>query len=199
RPPGPGRRAEPPGPHGRGQPRGDAHRRSAGGGALIVGAAGVVPGRRCGVHRGHGLVDNAWRCQPHERTEAARCRADGVFPSAGAVCIGAMVWWTTRCVVHPTETPTSLPIAGPTAFFRPPVRCAPGLWFGGQRVALSTLRLARVGRPGSAYSITPQATRAPPPPRGCGWSAWLSPPACTIRARPLMSASFFRRGASTGW
>src|SRR5690606_37501451 len=77
-----------------------------------------------------------------------------------------MVWWTTRCVVHPTETPTSLPIAGPTAFFRPPVRCAPGPCFGGQRVALSTLRLARVGRPGSAYSITPQATRAPPPPRG---------------------------------
>src|SRR5690606_19370448 len=35
--------------------------------------------------------------------------------------------------------------------------------------------------PRPAQRITPQATRAPPPPRGLGWSAWLSPPACTIR------------------
>ena len=55
---------------------------------------------------------------------------------------------------------------------------------------------ARARRP-QDYSMTPQETRAPPPPRAAGWSEWLSPPAWTMRARPLMSPGF-RRGASTG-
>ena len=49
-----------------------------------------------------------------------------------------------------------------------------------------------------AQGTTPQTMRAPPPPSGAGWSAWLSPPAWTISERPLRSASF-SRGPSTGW
>src|SRR5690606_12623265 len=48
------------------------------------------------------------------------------------------------------------------------------------------------------YQITPQAERAPPPPSGSGVSAWLSPPAWIISARPSISSSFLMRGASTG-
>lgn len=44
--------------------------------------------------------------------------------------------------------------------------------------------------------ITPQASRAPPPPRGAGWSEWLSPPTWIINERDLTS-SIFRRGAKT--
>src|SRR5690606_41246885 len=40
--------------------------------------------------------------------------------------------------------------------------------------------------PRTEPQITPQARRAPPPPSGSGWSAWLSPPAWIISARPLI-------------
>ena len=50
-------------------------------------------------------------------------------------------------------------------------------------------------------ALSPESRRTrrvlPPPPSGCGWSAWLSPPACTISARPRTSATF-SRGASSG-
>src|SRR5690606_14650299 len=45
---------------------------------------------------------------------------------------------------------------GRTALFRPPLRCAPRLRFGGQRVALLALRLAR-RRAGGAGGAVPSA------------------------------------------
>src|SRR5690606_39365775 len=67
-------------------------------------------------------------------------------------------------------------------------RSSAGIWCRcstGTDAAHGRQRQIREG-PRTAAQITPQARRAPPPPSGSGWSAWLSPPAWIISARPLI-------------
>ena len=44
---------------------------------------------------------------------------------------------------------------------------------------------ARPSGMGFLLGMTPQAMRAPPPPSGMGWSAWLSPPTWIMSERPV--------------